>query len=256
MEMNLLTWLIILGELLLLFTAHQITTQRDVPDVVKWYSWQSFLLTGTGALTAIVKIMGERTTFAESALPVLLITVLPVLLGLWIESVLARATVYQEGQKIKPSWKSPFASEEQKRLARAIWFTQRHGITESAYLWVFLGLIVLAFAIVFIGKVGNEPDTQIGVAVSLALHLIGLYNTFLRRDILTQIIGILTMDQGMYLAILKLVTIPAPAFLFVMALYFYTGITVLILFFILPQLRQEMNTLSLDEIARDSRLEG
>jgi len=169
---------------------------------------------------------------------------------------LARATVYQEGQKIKPSWKSPFASEEQKRLARAIWFTQRHGITESAYLWVFLGLIVLAFAIVFIGKVGNEPDTQIGVAVSLALHLIGLYNTFLRRDILTQIIGILTMDQGMYLAILKLVTIPAPAFLFVMALYFYTGITVLILFFILPQLRQEMNTLSLDEIARDSRLEG
>ncbi len=250
--MNWLTWLIAGLELLLLMTAYQITTQREVPEVIKRYSWQSFLLAGTGVLTAIDSVQKKPQTILGSAIPIILIAFLPFALGFWIESVLARATVYQEGQ----GFLNIFPSEEQKRLARVIWFTQRHGITGSAYLWVFLGLIFLAFAIVFWAEIGHEPDAQIGVSVSLALHLIGLYNTFLRRDILTQIIGILTMDQGMYLAILKLVTIPAPAFLFVIALYFYTIITVLILFFILPQLRQETGTLSLDEIAEDSTLEG
>lgn len=251
----LFNYLIAVLEVLLLVTAYRVTTQRDVPDVIKAYSQQSFILAVTGVLIAIVAMLkNPDTELAEFFLPILLIAVLPLALGLFIEGVLARATVSDSGSKEKRAfWK--LVSEEQKRLARNIWLEQRHAISGRAGIIVF-SLIVLAFAIVFLTDLLPGLETKIGVSVSLALHLIGLYNTFLRRDILSQIIGILTMDQGMYLAILKVVGIPAPAVLFVVALYFYTIITVIILFLILPRLRQEMGTLSLDKVAQDSPLEG
>lgn len=246
---------IALPELILLIIAYRVTTQRDVPDVIKTYSLQSYILGATGILTAIVAILkSPETGFAESFFPILLIALLPFALGFSIEQVLARATVYEPGTKTKHVlW--PLVSDEQKRLAHSIWLEQRHAVSTRAGIALAL-LIALAFAIVFLVGVGYGTPSQIGISVSLALHLIGLYNTFLRRDILSQVIGILTMDQGMYLAILKVVNIPAPAVLFVVALYFYTIITLIILFLILPRLRQEVDTLSLDKIAKDSKLEG
>lgn len=246
--------LIAIPELILLITAYLVTTQRDVPNVIKAYSWQSYILGGTGLLIAITQLLKRQTGFTESFLPVILIALLPFALGFFIEQVLARATVYQPGTKTKHAfWQ--FVSDEQKRLAHSIWLEQRHAISPRAGIALAL-LTILAFAIVFLGGLLEGPEPKIGISVSLALHLIGLYNTFLRRDILSQVIGILTMDQGMYLAILKVVNIPAPAVLFVIALYFYTVITLLILFLILPQLRHEVGTLSLDDIAEQSKLEG
>lgn len=247
--------LIVILESFLLGTAYLITTHRDVPDVIKAYSGQSFILAATGVLIAIA-VMGDASRLAEFVIPILLIAVLPLFPGFFIEQILVRATVSEPGSKEKHAfWKLISVSEEQKRLARIIWLEQRHAVSGRAGITVFF-LVVLAFAIVFLTDLLHESEAKIGVAVSLALHLIGLYNTFLRRDILSQVIGILTMDQGMYLAILKVVNIPAPAVLFVVALYFYTIITVIILFLILPRLRQEMKTLSLDDIAQDSTLEG
>lgn len=245
---------IALLELILLITAYRVTTQRDVPDVIKAYSWQSYILGATGIFTAIPALLNNKTGFAESFIPIILIAFLPFALGFFIEQVLARATVYEPGLKTKHAfWQ--LVSDEQKRLAHNIWLEQRHAVSARAGIALTL-LIALAFAIVFLVGVGYGTPSQIGISVSLALHLIGLYNTFLRRDILSQVIGILTMDQGMYLAILKVVNIPAPAVLFVVALYFYTIITLIILFLILPRLRHEVDTLSLDKIAKDSKLEG
>jgi len=245
---------IALPELILLIIAYRVTTQRDVPNVIKAYSWQSYILGATGILTAIAALLNNKTEFAESFIPIILIALLPFALGLSIEQVFARATVYEPGIKTKHVlW--PLVSDEQKRLAHSIWLEQRHAVSTRAGIALAL-LIALAFAIVFLVGVGYGTPSQIGISVSLALHLIGLYNTFLRRDILSQVIGILTLDQGMYLAILKVVSIPAPAFLFVVALYFYTIITLIILFLILPRLRHEVNTLSLDAIAEQSKLEG
>jgi len=246
--------LIAIPELILLITAYLVTTQRDVPDVIKAYSWQSYVLGATGILIAFTKLIENRTGFFESVIPVLLIAFLPLILGGYIEQVLARATVYQPGAKTKHAfWQ--LVSDEQKRLAHSIWLEQRHAVSTRSGI-VFALLTTLAFAIVFLVGLPVKPEPKIGISVSLALHLIGLYNTFLRRDILSQVIGILTMDQGMYLAILKVVNIPAPAVLFVIALYFYTFITLLILFLILPQLRHEVDTLSLDKIVEQSKLEG
>lgn len=246
--------LIAIPEIILLITAYLVTTQRDVPNVIKAYSFQSYILGATGILIALTKLIENRTGFWESFVPIILIAFLPFALGFFIDQVLARATIYEPGAKTKLAF-GQLVSDEQKRLAHSIWLEQHHAVSTRSGIALAL-LTTLAFAIVFLGGLLVEPEPKIGISVSLALHLIGLYNTFLRRDILSQVIGILTMDQGMYLAILKVVNIPAPAVLFVIALYFYTFITLLILFLILPQLRHEVDTLSLDDIAKQSKLEG
>lgn len=247
--------LIACGELALLLTAYQITTRQNVSRVIAAYRLQSFILAGTALLIATVdpakglrswgELLSSRIVFA-----IVLIALLPLALGLLIRWILGRATAYNPDQ--------PFSSRPlplpQQRLAQAIWLTQRHTLSGRVG-FDFLVLILIAFAIVFLG-IDIELGEKLGISVSLALHLVGLYNTFARRDILTQVIGLLTMDHGLYLAIVKIVNIPVPATLFVIALYFYTIITIVILFLVLPQLRQAMGTISLDEIAARSELEG
>ena len=247
------SYLIAIPEVFLLITAYLITTQRDVPQVIRAYRWQSYILASIGLFIALLELSKRPGSITESILAIIMIALLPIALGISIEWVLARATVYEPGLQTKQSfWR---LTPEQRHLAQTIWLEQRQAISaRSGFFFLFLTLV--AFAMVFLGGITVEIEQKIGIAVSLALHLIGLYNTFLRQDILSQVTGILTMDQGMYLAILKVVNIPVPATLFVIALYFYTIITILILFVELPQLRHEINTLSLDTIAEQSNLEG
>lgn len=249
--------LISILELALLVTAYIVTTRRDIPNVIRTYSIQSFILSATGILIALNELTQNKAGITDSVISLLLVAALPLALGFFIEQVLARATVYEPKLKIDKSSRRFFdlVSDEQKQLAHSIWLKQRHIVPRNT--GVILGMLtLLSFSIVFLGNLLPDAEQNIGVSVSLALHLIGLYNTFLSKDILSQVIGILTMDQGMYLAILKVVNIPAPAILFVIALYLYTAITLLILFLILPQIRHKFNTLSLDEIVDQSELEG
>lgn len=245
--------LIAIPELFLLLTAYLITTQRDVPQVIKTYKLQSYVLASIGVLIALLEQTKRPGNITETLLAIFMIALLPFALAISIEWVLARATVYQPGMQAKHSfWK---LTPEQRQLAKTIWLEQRQTISPRSSIF-FLFLTMVAFVMVFLGGINVEIEQKIGISVSLALHLIGLYNTFLRQDILSQVTGILTMDQGMYLAILKVVNIPVPATLFVIALYFYTIITIIILFVVLPQLRHEINTLSLDNIAKQSNLRG
>lgn len=108
-------------------------------------------------------------------------------------------------------------------------------------LFIFFAILLLSFIIAFYvfppdGAHKNEKlEEQIGLAVSLSLHLAGLYNTVTKRDIISQVIGVLIMDHGLYLAVVKIVAVPVPAQYFVIALYAYTFITILILVLMIPQ---------------------
>jgi len=80
---------------------------------------------------------------------------------------------------------------------------------------------------------------------------------FRKRDLISQTIGLLVMDQGLYLAVLKVVDVPVPALYFVAGLWFYTIITVVILVFLVPQVHRECKGgINLDEIAKQSELRG
>ena len=91
--------------------------------------------------------------------------------------------------------------------------------------------------------------------VSLSLHLIGLYNMVVKRDIISQVIGLLVMDHGLFLAVVKIVAIPVPATFFVISLYFYTLITLVILLVLLPSVSRVAGV-NLSEIPASSELKG
>ena len=105
-------------------------------------------------------------------------------------------------------------------------------------------------------EINFDQSERIGLAVSLALHLIGLYNMVVKRDIISQVVGLLIMDQGIYLAVVKIIEIPVPADLFVLSLYFYTLITIFILVILLPEIRVRTDSIDLGEIARKSDLKS
>lgn len=249
--------LIGLFEALLLITAYLITVRREIPQVIDAYRWQSFLLTGVALLVATIgqwnilegNTLGDKLSqmfSSKSLLPIMLIAALPLALGLYIRRVLAYATAHEPGQD----------STATGLRAGAIWFEARYDVSGKAAL-AFMGLLVLAIGIAFTGFRNNvSASDKLGISVSLLLHLVGLYNTFSRKEIISQTIGILTMDQGMYLAIVKIVSIPVPAILFVVAVYFYTLITLFLLFLILPSLRRTQESIDLDQIASNSELRG
>lgn len=254
--MTLIEILVALGEFSLLITAYQITARHSIPQVINAYRLQSFILAATALLIAVldpttgqIKHLEELGT-SGTLLAIFLIALLPLSLGLLIRWIQARATIYEPEQR-RSFWR---LSAEEKRLATSIWLEHRHPVSAWASL-TFMFLVLLAFTIVFLG-INIDIDEKIGISASLALHLTGLYNTTSRKDILSQVIGVLTMDQGLYLAIVKIVNIPVPATLFVIALYFYTIITIIILFLVVPQLRHVMRTINLDEIIEISDLQG
>lgn len=136
----------------------------------------------------------------------------------------------------------------------------------------FILLMLLSFVMGFYvfgtgASGGDMRAEQIGLAVSLCLHLTGLYNAVIKRTIISQVIGVLIMDHGLYLAVVKIVAVPVPAQYFVIALYAYTIITIVILVLMIPQvirtIKEEKEndkktpvppSIDLDDIANSSPL--
>lgn len=102
---------------------------------------------------------------------------------------------------------------------------------------------------------GLFVSTQHSLAVAVTLLLLGIYTMITRQDLISQVIGLLVMDHGLFLAAMRvvptdlLVLIPA----FAVSLVLYILITVLILIVLLPQLQQASNTL---EVSEQSELKG
>lgn len=245
MNTLILNLILILLEIFLLITAWSITTRQIIKKVVAAYRNQSFLLAGVTLVTALNALFLRK----EGVTELILFSLLPVSLAFMIEPLLVLATVIAPGLRLWPTVKDRFVAEQ-------IWRKQE-GKDDPLAIVFFLGSLTLAIWIAFVAIV-VEFDTpeRIGLAVSLTLHLIGLYNTAIKRNIISQVVGLLTMDHGFYLATINIVAVPVPAGIFVLALFFYTFITFAILLFLVPQVRYHTKTIDLDQIAEDSDLKG
>jgi hydrogenase-4 membrane subunit HyfE len=266
-------------EVILLLTALTIITSNTVSQKITLYRIQSGLLAFVTGLSAFIKAMDGSG--GNLILLILLIAMLPLLLAWAIKTLLARATLsipptvsfrdqvlpvlawlfrpllpkrLEESREIK---RSLFFFKKIERDAEREWLRYKAPAKVPIQLLVFLTLVFVAFLIVSqIITVGFELSERIGLVVSLALHLIGLYNMVIKQDIISQVIGLLIMDHGLYLAVVKIVEIPVPATFFVMSLYFYTLITLFILVILLPRVRQVTASIDLTEISNQSNLKG
>jgi hydrogenase-4 membrane subunit HyfE len=244
-------------EIILLVTAWAISISSSVKQMIGAYRLQCVLLAIVTVLTAIVK---SAESLGESTLKVIILIVLifllPIVLAIFIYLLLARATITPSAGVAHLR-----LTVDEKREAERAWNRIKFEGSVLRETLTFLGLVLLALLISFLisfqssTPIKNETD-KIGLMVSLALHLVGLHNMLSRRDIISQVIGLLVMDHGLYLAVVKIVAIPVPATFFVIALYFYTLFTIIILVFLLPQVRSLTTSISLDDISTQSTLEG
>ncbi len=250
---HLLHTLLIPLEVALVITAFLVTTSDSIQKVITTYRIQCILLAVVTGATAITRAP-PGINLSVLIIFFIFIFILPIMLAIFIELLLIRATV------------SDLPGHKPDADARQVWLKYKATRSTQAHSIWFLALVLLAFLIAFqIFASGLTPagpsrallqQERIGLMVFLALHLTGLYNLVIKHDIISQVIGLLTMDHGLYLAAVKIVAIPVPAGFFVLSLYFYTLITIFILVFLLPRVRRFTRTIDLSEIADSSHLKG
>lgn len=236
-------------EIFLLITTLLISTSSSVVRIIHNYRVQSYLLAFITGGTVFMSFVAEPRI--DTFFLIFVIMILPVMLAMLINFVLARATLGTVQSRLS-------LSTIEQHEAHYIW--RRNEMTTSIRIretMVFGGLVTLAFLVAFYLEMPSFQSTQrIGLMISLTLYLVGLYNMIIKRDIISQVIGLLIMDHGLYLAVVKIVKIPTPAYYFVLGLVFYTLITLTILILVLPELRRRTNSINLDEIMQKSKLEG
>jgi hydrogenase-4 membrane subunit HyfE len=240
-------------EVVMLFTALLITTRDSVEQIIMPYQAQSWVM-AIAVCVAILHVQGTDGLSLNRAGLAVLVTLLPVILALFIRRLLIRVTVSMPGALLF----APRLPVELHEQAEREW--SKHSVSVSAkdYIW-FLVLVFAAFLIVGQIKPGQLSSPEgMGLTVSLALYLVGLYNMIAKRDIISQVIGLLVMDHGLYLAVVRVIPSAStyPVAMFILSLYFYILITLFILLLLLPRLREESKTIDLSDITRNSNLKG
>lgn len=255
--LDFLRGLLLPSEIALLVTALIITTSEPVEQIITTYQLQSWVLAGVTGLTAVIKVIEGGRARVDVAILILFIVVLPIMLAVFIKRLLIRVTI--------PTVTGT-GHVHMQRQAQQEWLKYKTAVniqpwptvnTQFRDLLIFVVLVSVAFLIAFQIIAGEFPSSdRIGLMVSLALHLVGLYNMVVKREIISQVLGLLIMDHGLYLAVVKIVAIPVPATFFVISLYFYTLITIFILVILLPRVRDITGSIDLSEISEKSDLKG
>jgi hydrogenase-4 membrane subunit HyfE len=142
------------------------------------------------------------------------------------------------------------------REALPVWLA--HGLPVSrqvASMVVGLALTGMAYIIAFnlTVEVADDKSRPWILSVSLTLLMLGIFTMINRQDLISQIIGLLVMDHGLFLAVIGLIERPDLKPTFVISLLLYILITLVILVILLPELHEESDTI---EVADHNTLQG
>jgi len=240
----------------ILLFAFVISASVTIGQMVRLYQLQA------GLVAVIALLMAINTQSLNT--PVVIVASLPILLALLIPLFLGRATLAQAGETAEnkepleiPEWGArlrAFLTDlgQSPRKAALTWL--QHGQTCLAPILsvgVDLFLTIFAFVVaISLSKPTMQEDptnSVVSVAVPLALMLMGIFITINRRDIIAQIIGLLVMEHGLYLATVRILDIPDLALIFAFSLVFYIFITLAIFVWLLPELHRTSSTIELNE---------
>jgi hydrogenase-4 membrane subunit HyfE len=216
-----------------------ISASSTLKQMVQLYQAQAWLLTVVVLLTSLEP---GRIQVAVAAL-----ALLPAALAVLVPPLLARASV----TRVRRTLRGQLASVE------LIWLQHgssrlRGGQSAAVDMLLIATAVLVAYRLVR-GVGGIDADDVVpNLAVTIALVLQGLFTMGNKRDIIAQVIGLLVIEHGLFLAAVRV----APselAFLFVLSLFFYVLVTLVILLWILPQLHRASRSI---EVSDHSRLKG
>jgi hydrogenase-4 membrane subunit HyfE len=229
-----------------------IISVRAIQQMIRLYRVQSLILALLTLLFAYrTDVEGYRYTMP------LLITfavLIPGLLAYVIEPLLAQATVPRVvpwTQRLAyPFLRSRRYQEESVRStseALPVWL--EHGLSlqrQIVSVVVSLFLTAMAYALAFI-LLSEELDRAQILAVSLTLLMLGIFTMINRQDLISQVIGLLVMDHGLFLAVVGVIALPSLIPAFVISLFLYILITLFILVILLPELHERSGTIEVED---------
>jgi hydrogenase-4 membrane subunit HyfE len=229
----------------MLFMAIMISTAPAVYQMIPLYKLQSISL----ALITLMTAVWFKSAEPFSRLLVYLFTIIPIMLMLIIEPLLVLASVPEDistVERIKRLF-NPLVLNNSRRHAYPVWLAQRPSArTVFASILFDLLMIVLAFIVAF-SLVQNDRFMANMLAISFSLLLLGLSIMRGRQDIISQIMGLLIMEHGMFLAAIRLIDSSIVIVAFVISLFLYIMITLTILVFLLPDLHRISGTIDIDQ---------
>jgi hydrogenase-4 membrane subunit HyfE len=221
---------------LLIVIALGISAARTLTIMVWLYQTQALVLTGVVLMTAF--------ELGRTVVPLGLVAILPFTLAVIVPPLLARVTpdvaVLQPAEHQVGAWLRHLAAGQRRTLkeARLVWLRygqSRLPMTKSAAIDIFLIATALLAAYRLYGP--HAALVVAGLAASIALLLQGMFTMINKKDIVSQIIGLLVVDHGLFLAAVR-VAPRALAGFFVISLFLYVLVTLIILLWVLPGLRR------------------
>jgi|HubBroStandDraft_1064217.scaffolds.fasta_scaffold104241_2 hydrogenase-4 membrane subunit HyfE len=238
---------------LLVIIALWISATRTLTSMVRLYQAQALVLTVVVLITAFEP--GRRL------LALGLVAILPFTLAVIVPPLLARATFDSTSSR------SPAHGSGAVGL-RGIRAAQRQALDEAELTWLQHGgsrlpvslstaidMFLIAVAVLVAYRLSGGAETTSvapSLAVSIALLLQGLFTMINKNDIVSQIIGLLVVDQGLFLAAVR-VAPAALAVFFVLSLFLYVLVTLTILLWVLPGLHRTSASI---EVAGNAELRG
>lgn len=243
-----------LAELLLMIIAPAISASSTVKHMVMLYRAQAWVLTVVVLLTSVES--------REAAVAVL--AVLPATLAVVVPPLLGRASLTRWRPARPPDIRSWLpvrvgvlrsSLQDPPANAELIWLQHgnsrlRGGLSVSVDMFLIATAVLVAYRLEA-GR-GGELAGVLSLAVAIALVLQGLFTMLNKQDIISQVLGLLVIEHGLFLAAVR-VAPPDLALLFMVGLFFYALVTLIILVWILPELHRASKSI---EVTDHSRLKG
>lgn len=241
---NLLSYLLVIIALL-------ISAATTLKLMVRLYRAQAWLLTLVVVLTTLEP---GRTRLALA-----LVAVLPMMLAIFVPHLLARASIRPRTSADKHQALATRVASQRGALALAeITWLQNGRSRLSGGLSVAIDMALIAAAVLVAYRLvygpGGTLDRAVApsLAVTIALVLQGLFTMINKKDIIGQVVGLLVIEHGLFLAAVRIAP-PPLAYLFVWSLFFYVLVTMTILLWILPELHRASGSI---QVADNSGLKG
>jgi hydrogenase-4 membrane subunit HyfE len=252
---------------LMVIMALAISASTTLKQMVKLYQAQAWVLTIVVLVTSL-EPGGVRMAVASLALlPAALAALVPPLLRRASLTQLRPASAPGRGRSGPRAWVAAWRGglRDLSGHADLTWLQHgksrlRGGMSAAIEMLLIAVAVLVAYRLIRgvggieVGAVEDSEARDLGrnLAVSIALVLQGLFTMANKRDIIAQVVGLLVIEHGLFVAAVRV----APsdlAFLFVLSLFFYVLVTLTILLWILPELHRASMSI---EVTDHSRLKG
>jgi hydrogenase-4 membrane subunit HyfE len=179
---------------------------------------------------------------------------IPGLLAYTIEPLLVQATVQPA-----TDWTARLAGilrfraehrhdgKNRRDEALVIWLEQGLSPTRQVAFGILSLLLTVMASWVALKLIPDDPKRSAALAISLTLLMLGILAMISREDLISQIMGLLVMDHGLFLGTVVVLKHSNLIPFFVISLFLYILITIIILIIILPELHSQSKSIRVGE---------